>query len=90
MEIVLGILLLFGAFTLGAVSSDSTDHEAHATHMESDGTTHQVQAVAASSLQKCQPSESAHHYRDLTVPLRQPAAQQPTQSDDIEDNGWDE
>ena len=29
MEIVLGILLLFGAFTLGTVTSDSTDHETH-------------------------------------------------------------
>ena len=37
MEIVLGILLLFGAFTLGTVSSDSTDHETDTTHMESDG-----------------------------------------------------
>jgi len=90
MEIVFGILLLFGAFTLGAVSSDSTDHETHATHMESDGITHPMQAVAASSLQKCQPSESARHYRDLTVPIVQPSAQQPTQTDDIEANGWDE
>jgi hypothetical protein len=90
MEIVFGILLLFGAFTLGAVSSDSTDHETHATHMESDGTTHQVQAVAASSLQKCQAGKSVRHYRDLTVPIVQPSAQQPTQVDGIEDNGWDE
>ena len=90
MEIVFGILLLFGAFTLGTAVSDSTDHEIQATHMEPDGTAHQVQAVAASSLQKCQPSESARHYRNLTVPYAQPLAQQPTQADDIEDNGWDE
>ena len=90
MEIVLGILLLFGAFTLGTASSDSTDHATHATHIESDGTTHQVQAIATSSLQKCQPSESIRHYRDLTVPIVQPSAQVPTQADDIEDNGWDE
>jgi hypothetical protein len=90
MEIILGILLLFGAFTLGAVSSDSTDRETHTTKMESDGATHQAQAVAAGSLQKCQPSESASHYRNLTVPYAQPVDQQPAQTDDIEDNGWDE
>jgi len=90
MEIILGILLLFGAFTLGTVSSDSTDRGTHTTQMESDGTTQQAQAVAAGSLQKCQPSESASHYRNLTVPIRQPAAQQPTQTDDIEESGWDE
>ncbi len=90
MEIVFGILLLFGAFTLGTAASNSTDHETHTSQMESDGTAHQVQAVAASSLQKCQSSKSVRHYRDLTVPIVQPSAQQPTQADDIEDNGWDE
>jgi len=90
MEIVFCILLFFGAFTLGTAASDSTDHETHATHMESDGTPHQVQALAASSLQKCQPSESARQYRDLTVPIVQPSAQQPTHLDDTEDSGWDE
>ena len=90
MEIIFGILLLFGAFTLGTAASDSTDHETNATYMESDVTRYQVQAVAARSLQKCQPGESARHYRDLTVPIVQPSAQQPTQADDIEDDGWDE
>ena len=90
MEIVFGILLLFGAFTLGTAASDSTDHEIHATHMESDGTTHQVQAVAASSLQKCQPIESAVTYRDLTVPYAQPGDQNPTQTHDDEGDGWDD
>jgi len=90
MEIVLGILLLFGAFTVGTVSSDSTDNEIHNTQMESDGTAQQTQAVAASSLQKCQQGGSVRHYRDLTAPVTQPAIQQPTQADDIEDNGWDE
>ena len=90
MEIVFGILLLFGAFTLGTAVSDSTDHEIHTTQSESDGATHQVQAVAASSLQKCQQSGSARHYRDLTVPIVQPSAQDRTQADDIEDNSWDE
>jgi len=90
MEIVFGILLLFGAFTLGTAVSDSTDHETNATYMESDGTKHQVQAVAVSSLQMCQSSKSVRHYRDLTVPTVQPSAQQPMQVEDIEDNGWDE
>ena len=90
MEIVFGILLLFGAFTLGTAVSDSTDHETHATHMEPDSATYQMPANAARSLQKCQASGSARHYRDLTVPIVQPSAQQPTQVEDIEDNGWDE
>ena len=90
MEIVFGILLLFGAFTLGTAASDSTDHATHTTHMESDGIPHPVQAVAASSLQKCQANGPARHYRDLTVPIVQPSAQLPTQANEIEDNGWDE
>ena len=90
MEIILGILLLFGAFTLGAVSSDSTDRETHTTKMESDGTTQQAQAVAVGSLQKCQPSESAVTYRDLTVPYAQPGDQDPTQTHDDESDGWDD
>jgi hypothetical protein len=90
MEIVFGILLLFGAFTLGTVSSESTDHEIQTTQMESAGAVQQTQIVAASSLQKCQAGKSVRHYRDLTVPIVQPSAQQPTQVDGIEDNGWDE
>ena len=90
MEIVLGILLLFGAFTLGTVSSDSTDPEVDTTQIESAGTAQQAQIVDASALQKCQSSESIRHYRDLTVSIRQPAIQQPTHTEDDEDDGWDE
>ena len=90
MEIVLGILLLFGAFTLGAVSSDSTDREADTTQIESAGTAQQAQAIAASSLQKCQSSEATRHYRDLTISSAQPVIQQPTHTEDDEDDGWDE
>ena len=89
MEIVLGLLLLFGAFTLGAVTSDSTDHETHTTHIESDEAGQHSQTVTASTLQKCQASGSGRHYRDLTVPLAQPVVQQSTQTDDEDDN-WDE
>jgi len=90
MEIILGILLLFGAFTLGTVSSDSTDHETHTTHIDSDGTTQQAQVVAASSLQKCQQASPVRHYRDLTVPIMKPAVQQSKSTDDDEEFGWDE
>ena len=89
MEIVLGILLLFGAFTLGTITSDSTDHEAHATRIESDEAGQHLQTVTASALQKCQAGGSGRHYRDLTVPLAQPVVQQSTQTDDEDDN-WDE
>ena len=89
MEIILGILLLFGAFTLGTITSDSTDHEAHATRIESDEAGQHSQTVSASTLQKCQASGSGRHYRDLTVPIAQPVVQLPTQIDDEDDN-WDE
>ncbi len=90
MEIVLGLLLLFGAFTLGAVTSDSTDHETHTTRIESDEAGQHTQTVTTSTLQKCQASGSGRHYRDLTVPIAQPVVQQPTQTDDDEDDNWDE
>ena len=89
MEIVLGLLLLFGAFTLGTVTYDSTDHETHTAHIESDEAGQHSQTVTASTLQKCQASGSGRHYRDLTVPIAQPVVQQPTQIDDEDDN-WDE
>jgi hypothetical protein len=89
MEIILGIFLLFGAFTLGAVTSDSTDHETHTTRIESDEAGQHSQTVTASTLQKCQASGSGRHYRDLTVPIAQPVVQLPTQIDDEDDN-WDE
>jgi len=89
MEIVLGILLLFGAFTLGAVTSDSTDHETHTTRIESDEAGQHSQTVTAITLQKCQASGAGRHYRDLTVPIAQPVVQQPAQTDDEDDN-WDE
>ena len=89
MEIVLGILLLFGAFTLGTVTSDNTDHETHTTRIESDEASQHSQTVTASTLQKCQASGSGRHYRDLTVSIAQPVVQQSTQTDDEDDN-WDE
>ena len=90
MEIVIGILLLFGAFTLGAVTSDSTDNETHTTRIESDEASQHSQSVTASTLQKCQASGTGRYYRDLTVPIAQPVVQQPTQTDDDEDDNWHE
>ena len=87
MEIVLGILLLFGAFTLGAVTSDGPDHT---TQTETDGHAHHELAVAASPLQKCQVSGAAVTYRDLTEPYVRPGAHNPTQTNDDESDGWDE
>ena len=87
MEIVLGILLLFGAFTLGAVTSDGPDH---ATRTEIDSHAQHEAAVATSPLQKCQASRAGVTYRDLTVSYVQPAVQQPTQTNDDESDGWDE
>ena len=89
MEFVLGILLLFGAFALGTVTSDRTDHEAHATRIESDEAGQHSQTVTANTLQKCQASGFGRHYSDLTVPIAQPVVQLPTQTDDEDDN-WDE
>ena len=90
MEIVLGILLLFGAFTLGAVTSDGPDHDTNATRTEINGHAQHEPAVAASPLQKCQASRAGVTYRDLTVSYVQPAVQQPTQTNDDESDSWDE
>jgi len=90
MEIVLGILLLFGAFTLGTVTSDSADNDTQVALIEADGPDHYEQAAYSSPLQKCQASGSGRHYRDLTVPIAQAVVQQPTQNDDDEDDNWDE
>ena len=88
MEIVLGILLLFGAFTLGAVTSGGDDNNASTTHIETDA--HGEHEQAALPLQKCQASGSAVTYRDLTVPYARPADQNPPQTRDDESDGWDD
>ena len=90
MEIVLGLFVLFGAFTLGAVTSDSADHGTHATRIESDEAGQHTQTVTTSTLQKCQANVSGRYYRDLTVPIAPPVVQQSTQTDDDEDDNWDE
>jgi hypothetical protein len=90
MEIVLGILLLFGAFTLGAVTSDGSDHDTRATRTEIDGHAHHELAVAASPLQICQASGAAVTYRDLTETYVRAGVQNQTPSNDDESDGWDE
>ena len=90
MEIALGILLLIGVFTLGAVTSDGPDHDTHDTRTEIHGHAHHEPAVAASPLQKCQESGAATTYRDLTEPYVRPGVQNPTQTNDDESDGWDE
>ena len=88
MEIVLGILLLFGAFTLGAVTSDSTDHDTRAAQIVTDGLGYHTQST--SPLQTCQVSRSAKTYRDLTVPYAQPVDQRRVPASDCEVDCWDD
>ena len=91
MEIVLGILLLFGAFTLGAVTSGSDDSDTDTAQIETDVYGHHEQAVA--TLKECQASGSAVTYRDLTIPYIQHiqrSDQKTTSAGDCEVNCWDE
>ena len=90
MEIVLGILLFFGAFTLGAVTSGSDDNDTNTAQIEIDAYGHHEQAVAASPLQQCQASGSVVTYRDLTVPYVQRSDQKTTPAGACEVNCWDE
>jgi len=85
MEIVLGILLLFGAFTLGAVTSGSDDNNTSTTKIEIDA--YDNYELAAVPLKKCQASGSVESYRDLTVPYARPGDQNPTQTHDDEGDG---
>ena len=89
METALGILLLIGAFTLGAVTSDGADDDTRTAQIENENSSHYVQTVAASSLQKCKAS-GAKTYRDLTVPYARPDDQKQIPADDCEDGCWDE
>ncbi len=90
MEIVLGILLLFGAFTLGVVTSDHTDHETRTARIESNGTDQSAQTVSASNLPTCRTSGSVRHIRDLTMPIARPVVQPPAPPEDAESVDWDE
>ena len=88
MEIVLGILLLFGAFTLGAVTSGGDDSNTSTTQIETDASGDHEQAAVP--LRKCQASGSVVTYRDLTVPYARPGDRHTTQTHDDESDGWDD
>ena len=90
MEIVLGILLLFGAFTLGAVTSGNVGSDTDTAQIETEAYGHHEQAVTASPLQQCQANGSAVTYRDLTVPYVRPGDQKSTSAGDCEVDCWDE
>ena len=88
MEIVLGILLLFGAFTLGAVTSGGDYSNTSTARAETDAYDDHEQAAAP--LKKCQASGSVVTYRDLTVPYARPGDQNSTQTHDDVSDSWDD
>ena len=72
MEIVLAILLLFGGFTLGSISSEkggnAPQSSIDASHVADATNLHSVtQAKSRSDLAECH-SDGAVIYRDLTIP----------------------
>lgn len=96
MEIVLGILLLFGAFTLGSVTSEHSEREAHAVQTESVASDHAGrQVIESDDRQQCPKGGSELPYRDLLVPAAQPAVPPDLPDDTNESDGeaefsWDE
>ena len=72
MEIVLAVLLFFGGFTLGSITSDKGDDASQSTQAlpNADGVpdSHQaIQALRQSKPTRCH-SDRSVIYRDLTVP----------------------
>ena len=72
MEIVLAVLLLFGGFTLGSITSEKGGNEPQslieASHVADATNLHSVtQAKSRSDLAECH-SDGAVIYRDLTIP----------------------
>ena len=92
MEIVLGILLLFGVFTLGTVTIDDVRHETHTVQSESMGGEHPAeQSIDADQMPPCPLHGSIRPYRDLTVLPSQPAPQTTVdEGDDATEFSWDE
>lgn len=97
MEIVLGILLLFGAFTLGSVTSDNSEPETHTVQSESVTTDHAGRQINESDdRQKCPKGGSELPYRDLLVPATQLTVPMPSLPDDTNESdgeaefSWDE
>jgi len=97
MEIVLGILLLFGAFTLGSVTSDDSEPEAHAVQTEPVASDHAGrQIIESDDRQECPKGGSELPYRDLLVPAAQSTVPTPALPDDANETdgvaefSWDE
>ena len=72
MEIALALLLLFGGFTLGSITSEKGGNESQssieASHVADATNLHSVtQARSRSDLAECH-SDGAVIYRDLTIP----------------------
>jgi hypothetical protein len=97
MEIVLGILLLFGAFTLGSVTSENAAQEARTIQSEPVASDYAGRkTIASDDRQECPMSGSVVPYRDLLVPAMQPAVPPPALPDDANETdgeaefSWDE
>ncbi len=92
MEIVLGILLLFGALTLGTVTTDDVRHETHTVQSESVSGEHPAgQSIDADQLPPCPVHGATRPYRDLTVLPSQSAPQTTTdEADDATEFSWDD
>lgn len=92
MEIVLGILLLFGVFTLGTVTTDDVRHETYTVESKSMGSEHPAeQSIDADQLAPCPVHGSTRPYRDLTDLPSQPVPQTtPDEADDTAEYSWDE
>ena len=92
MEIVLGILLLFGVFTLGTVTTDDVRHETHTLQSESVSDEYPVgQSNDAAQLPPCTVHESTRSYRDLTALPPQPAPQtMADEANDAAEYSWDD
>lgn len=92
MEIVLGILLLFGVFTLGTGPTDDVRHETHTVQSESVSSEHPAgQSIDADQLPPCLVHGSTRPYRDLTVLPSQSATQATVdEANDAAEFSWDE
>jgi hypothetical protein len=87
MELVLGLLVFFGGFTLGSVTSGSADPDSSTAWVQSDGLGYHQPAAAASPSPKCPASGAAVTYRDLTIPYARPGVLRSTPAGDGEDDG---
>ncbi len=92
MEIVLSILLLFGVFTLGTVTTDDVKHETHTVQSETVNSEHPAgQSIDADQLSPCPVHGAMRPHRDLTALPSQAAPQTTTdEADDAVEFSWDD